>query len=301
MRGLRLMFPVVVLFVAMAALSLPGAHHARADGPVQVTVQVADDGFHPDTIEVDQGALVELTFVWANQAHPDDTHVIVAPQLKLQSDMITSANKTTTLKFVATNSGTFNFKCDVECDVHAALQHGTIKVKAAGSGATGTSALQPTKVSIDQTGVFVRGSTVTLAAFLYDAKGQPIPKAEVTFYAEEEFVGQKSLVDIGKAKTGPSGLAQLVYHPHSPEAEKLVVKFDGMGVYDASEQSVEVPANRLFGPPKWEPEIALHGIRAWAPVGLVALIGGIWVTFGYILYQAWSVSRDGAEGGGSGA
>jgi len=274
------------VFALLGALVLPGAHPARADGPVQITVEVNDDGFKPDTIEIDQGALVELTFVWAQTIHTADTHIMVSPQLKFESDMISAKNLKSTVKFVATNAGTFTFKCDIECEAHSALQHGTIKVKAGGGGAA---ALQPSKISIEPSGIFVQGKMVTLAAFLLDADGQPIPKAEVSFYEEEEFIGQKGLVEIGKGKTGPTGQAKIVYFPRRQTAEKLVVRFEAAGVYDASEQTIELPGSEVFGPPAWEAEVTLHGIRAWAPVALIGIIGGVWALFAFILFQAWSV------------
>jgi hypothetical protein len=62
-----------------------------------------------------------------------------------------------------------------------------------------------------------------------------------------------------------------------------------MGVYDASEQTIDLPANRLFGPAPAPEHVSLGVLRAWAPVGLVAIIGSIWAMFGFILFQAWRV------------
>ncbi len=281
-------------FALLAALAIPGVHSARAEEPVKITVKVEDDRFTPDTIELVQGALVEITFEWASKAHPENTHIIVLDGLKLESELISAKNPKSTVKLVATNAGTFGFKCDVECEGHETLQKGTIKVKAGASG--GASNLQPSKISVESSGVFVQSNKVTLAAFLLDSSGQPIPKAEVTFYSEEEFVGQKGLVWVGTAKTTPTGLAKVVYYPTDSAPSKLVIRFEGAGIYDASEQTIDLPGNRLFGPAPAPDHVSLGILRSGAPVVLVGIIGSIWAMFAFILYQAWSVRN--LPGGG---
>ncbi len=295
---------VLALVAVSAALAMGGARTALADdGPLKITVKVTDGGFDPPTVEVPQGASVELTFVWANQAHPTDEHIIVIPGYKLESEKIDSTNKQTTVKFIATQTGTFAYKCDVECDAHDSLQHGEIKVTAgAGGAATGGGAagsqLQASKLVFDPTsGVVVNGNTVALSATLQDKDGKPIAKQEVQFFAEQQFLGRTGQVEIAQAKTNANGVAYAIYHPTTPNAEKLTAKFAGGGVFDGTEQTVELAASPKFaGKAIPSEDDNLHGIKTVAPYALVLLIGSVWATFAFILYQAWSVSRV-AQGG----
>jgi len=295
-RTTRLIRWLTVLSIAMLFALIPvvGTRVALADDqPVKITVKITDSGFQPDTIEVSAGQIVEITFVWAHQAYPNEEHIIVFEGVKAESDKITKANPEATVKFVATTPGTFGFKCDIECDLHDSLQKGVLKVKA-GSGTA--AALQPSKISVEPSGVAVRAETVKVSALLLDKDGQPIPKAEVTFYSPRKFMGREGLVEVGIAKTGPTGQANLSYKPTTTEAQKIVVRFEGGGLYDASETTVDVPGSRLFGPAKAETHISLKGLRDWAPLGFITIILGIWAAFAFMLYQAWSIRRVRAGG-----
>lgn len=281
----------VLATALLVGLSPDWATRAVADEPLKITVRITDGGFDPGTVEIEQGKLVELTFVWAHQAKPREEHIMVLEGYKLETEKLTGEHREATLKFVATNPGTFTFKCDSECELHDALQKGVLKVKGGSAGGS-AAALTPTKVSIEPSGISAKSGSVTVAAFLLDSKGDPVPKAEVQFYLEETFVGAKGLVEVGVAKTGPTGLAKLVYKPTHSGKQNLTARFEGMGVYDASEQVVEIPSSRVV-----EPTIAsdgagrLHGIKDWAPLAFLTVIGSVWAAFAFILYQAWSVSR----------
>jgi hypothetical protein len=261
------------------------------DQPVKITVKVTDAGYVPNNIEIEQGKVVELTFVWDSPAHPLDEHIIVISGYKLESGRINSDHKETTVKFIATQSGTFAFQCDLMCDTHDLLQKGQITVKPAAGG--GAAALQPSKLVIDPvTGVVIKGGTVSIAAQLVDKDGQPIPKAEVRFYAEQQFLGRTGLIEIGIAKTGTNGLASAVYHPTTPDAEKIVAKFAGVGLYDATEQTLQLVGSAQFGPAAGpNTDDTLHGIKGGAHLALVLVIAGVWLTFGFIAFQAWGISR----------
>jgi plastocyanin len=258
------------------------------DQPVKITVKITDSGFQPDTVEVSAGQIVEITFVWSHQAYPNEEHIIVFDGLKLESDKLTREHPQSTVKFVATTPGTFTFKCDIECDLHDSLQHGVLKVKAGGGTAA---ALQPSKIAVEPSGIAVKAETLKVSAFLLDKDGQPIPKAEVKFYSPKKFFGREGLQEIGISKTGPTGQANLSYRPTTTEAQKIVVRFEGGGLYDASETTIDVPGSRLFGPAKAERHISLQGLRDWAPLGFLTLILSIWASFAFMLYQAWSVRR----------
>lgn len=290
-------FAILSSAVVLLLLAPTFSHEAKADDePVQITVEVTDNGFVPDTVEVPQGALVELTFVWANSGDPQEQHIIVLKDYKIESNQIDFENRESTVKFVATESGTFTFKCDLECTSHDYLQNGQLVV-VPGGGGSGSAALTPTNLKIDPAGVSVRGDTVSLIASLQDADGNPVPKAELKFYLEETFVATTSLVEIGAAETDDTGFARITYKPTHEGAANLTAKFTGAGVYDASETLVEVPSSPAFAPPPLEKTTELGGLRSWAPAGFLLLMCGIWAMFAFSLFKAWSVSRIRSEGG----
>jgi plastocyanin len=295
MRWLRL--AVLPLAAVVLALSPTVARPAAADGPVQITVKITDDGFDPNTIEVQLGQSVELTFEWAQKTHPTDEHIIIIDSYKLESDKISAAKTQTTLKFIATNAGTFTFKCDIDCDIHSSLQHGQLKVTAAPGGAT-TAALQPSKLSVEPGNVLVKGASMTVSAFLLDAvSGQPIPKAEVALLSQEQFVGKSALVEVALARTDQAGLAKFDFTPTHAGAQKLVARFDGLGLYDKTEQAIENPGDPSFGPAAIASGTDnLHGIKGLAHEAFLLVILGIWSILGFSLYQAWRISRIGDEG-----
>ena len=297
LRRRAFMFMALMLVTASTLWTLahPVAVYAQ-DPPVKITVKVTDAGFAPKVIEVDQGKTVELTFVWAHAAYPNEEHIMVIAGYKLESDKIDSKHLETVVKFVATQSGTFNFKCDLECDIHDALQNGELKVKPS-SGGGGAAALQPSKLVIDPvSGVVIKGGTVSVSAALQDKDGQPIPKAEVRFYANQSFLGQTGLVEIGIAKTGPTGYANLLYHPTTNAARTIVAKFAGLGLYDASEQEIPLVGSDQFVP-RVDPanDDTLHGFKGSAHLALVVVIAAVWITFGFIFLQALGIRH--ATGG----
>ncbi len=289
----RIVLAAVLVAVSLGSLVVAGT--ASAEDAVKITVKVTDSGFEPSTVEVNQGQSVELTFLWAQTAHPGDEHIIVLDGYKLESEKIDRVHTSTTLKFIATKSGTFNFACDIECDIHAILQGGVLKVKAGGSGGA---TLTQSKIAIDPVAdVKVKGDVITLLATLTGADGQPIPKAELMFLVEQQFAGQTGLMVVGTAETGPAGLAQLSYRPSRTDAEKMVIRFEGLGVYDVSEASVDLPGSQAFGTALAPGDNTLHGIKTWAHLGFILVIGGVWVAFGFILFQVWKLSRPPSGGG----
>lgn len=296
----------LIVIALSSALVFGGARHALADdGPVKVTVKIGDTGFQPDTITVPLGASVELTLVWDTNNHPDDQHIIVVPALKLESDKIDRNNKQTVLKFVATKSGDFLFKCDFECDTHDLDQHGHIIVTdaggAAGGSGGGAAALQASKLVVDPTnGVLVKGNSVAIAANLQDKDGKPISKAEVTFFAERMFLGRHGQVPIAVGKTDANGNVFAMYHPTNADGGKLIARYDGGGQFDKTELTFNLAGSDQFkGNTTASEDDNLHGMKTAAPVVFVLVILSIWASFVFMLYQAWKISR--AKSGGASA
>ena len=97
-------------------------------------VQFGDTQWEP-VLEIEQGRLVELTFVFAHLDYVAEEHVMVLEGYKLEWDQIDFHNREATLQFIADQPGTFIFKCDVDCEVHDYMQRGHLKVTRGGSGA----------------------------------------------------------------------------------------------------------------------------------------------------------------------
>lgn len=285
---------VLVIVLALAALTAFIPRTGYAEDPVKVTVKVTDSGFVPTTVTISQGQAVELTFEWAHVSRPTEEHIIVIEGYKLESEKIDKAHTTSTVKFIATKVGTFAFSCDIECDIHSSLQNGQLKVTAGGAG---SAALTPSKFEIDPVAnISVRDDHIIVTATLKGGDGKPIAKADVAFLVEQQFVGTTSLMKVGAARTGPTGIAQLVYLPRETEPEKMVVRFEGLGVYDATEAIIQLPGSQLFGPPSRSTGSGILELKTGARFGLVIVIAAVWGAFAFILYRAWSLRK--AQPGG---
>ncbi len=291
---------VYVTLIVLLLVVLP-QHLARAAGPepVKIRVEVTDNGFNGKsgdfTLEAEQGALVEITFVWAHQAQPSEEHIIVVEGYNLETEKINAKNRESTIKFIADKPGTFGFRCDIECHVHDYLQRGQMKIAPRG-GSSESAAFTPTTLSVSPSSWVTGGDTVNLTAVLKDDKGTPVSKADVRFTVEAEFAGAKGDMEIGRAKTDANGVAFFDYQPLlGVKQHKITAHFDRMGIYDQSQKTIEI--QELGVPPSAykEAAISLEGIRQWAPVVLVAVILGIWATFGYVLYQVFVIFRVGAK------
>lgn len=282
-----------VLLLLFALLStvwlIPPSAALADDQPVQITVSITDNGFDPATVTVTQGASVELTFVWAETQHPGDEHIIQLSGYNLASDKIDRNNTRATLKFVATKSGSFGFACNIECDVHSSLQNGTLKVTPTSSSGTPGTSLTPTKFT--SAGVVTQGDHVSILGKLTDSDGAPVAKAALTLLLKGQFAGTSGLMEVGTATTGADGSTQFVYRPTTPDPGTMVVQFSGQGLYDATEASLDLPANPNFVPGLVEEKQDILTFKFWAKVGFVLVIGGVWSTLLFILAQAFGISR----------
>ncbi len=294
-RRLSFVFFALILSVALFNASAPPLAVYAQEAPVKITVKVTDGSFEPTVIEVEQGKLVELTFVWSHVAYLEEEHIMVIPGYKIETEKIDAEHRETTVKFIAAQSGTFFFQCDVECETHDVLQNGQIKVTPS-SGAPPRRSSHRNWWSIGD-GVLIRGGTVSIAATLSGEDVEPIPRAEVRFYARQEFLGKTELMEIGVAKTLPNGFATLLYRPTTDSPRTLVAKFEGVGLYDATEQEIALVGSDQFVPRVSEvPDDTLHGLKGAAHLALVVVIAGVWIAFGFMCLQALGIKR--AAGGG---
>ncbi len=245
------------------------------------------------TIEVEQGARVELTFVWSHQSYLRDEHIMVLKDYNLEWDKISSGNREATLQFIADKPGAFNFKCDLECEIHDFMQQGTLEVKRGG----GAAAFSPTLLKVSSSVPSTAGEAITLMAVLKDAtSGDPVPKAEIHFYIDAEFAGAHGKMQIGKAKSDSNGIAFFDFQPTlSVPQYRITAHFAGAGIYDESENTVTIVETGV--PPAAytvDPE-NLPGVRFWAPPVLAGILAGIWLAFAYVLFQVYGIWKDRAR------
>ncbi len=287
---------ILALLVFTLMPWLAGQAHAAPSDPVKIRVEMTDSGFNgqPDfAIEVEQGQLVELTFVFAQKGALSDGHIIVLKGYGLETPEINFYNKEATLKFIADKPGTFEFACDLDCEIHDKLKSGHLKVKgggAAGGSGVAAASLAPTTISMYPSAWEVAGDPVKLSVSLKDGSGVAVPKAMVRFYVETEFAGNKGQMEIGAVKTDANGSAALSYRPTFEGGQKITARFEGMGLFSESEQSLQLQVRRA-NPAYTVAPIGLEDIGQGVPRVLALILLGIWSTFAYVLYQVYRINR----------
>ncbi|MBI3914789.1 MAG: hypothetical protein HY327_11480 [Chloroflexi bacterium] len=300
----------LVLSIALTGILLyagsPRMALAQSPEAVKIRVEITDNGFQCVTkppncrgeqeglfiIEMEQGQLVELTLVWAHKSKPLEEHILALEGYKLESDALTPSNREATLKFVADKPGTFEFKCDLKCDLHERLQKGQLIVKRGGVASVAT-ALTPTILALaPSTTILAGGESVNLKVTLKDGKGAPVSKAEIRFYSNAEFIGRKGKMEIGVAKTDANGAASLDYATTlEAERQKITAQFEGMGIYAESQQTIEIqlagvpPAAYVVGP------IGTESIGQIVAITFIAVLLGIWSIYSFVVLQVVKIWR----------
>ncbi len=287
-----------LVLATATVLALPAS--AQSQEPVKQRIEIGDNGFNnqPDyTLEVEQGQLVELTFVFAQAIALGDNHVVVLRGLGLETNEINYYNREATLKFVADKPGTFELGCDLECEIHASLNKAHLKVRSAAGGASGAAgaSLVATTLTAYPSAWDVEGGSVKLSASLRDADGTPVSKAPLRFLVDTEFGGVKGQMEVGSAKTNASGTASVTYKPTFAGIQRVTVRFDGMGLYRETEQALQVQV-RGFEPGYSVAPRGLEGVSDRVPLVIFTILGGIWATFAYVLSQVFLISRSRAAG-----
>ncbi len=314
-----------LLALLAAGAPLYGAHFRAlaAAEPVKIQVELNDGGFNGNSgefdIEVEQGQTVEITFVWHHTVYPQEEHILVLEGYKLETDKINAEHPDGSFKFLADKVGTFNFKCDSECETHDLFQKGYLKVKSgSGGGAAasgGSSGRTPTSLALrSSTTVQTAGKgPLTLTATLKDESGVAIPKAEVHFLVDAEFAGTKGQMEIGAGKTDANGVATLNYQPTIATSKlKITAHADAVGIYDESQQAIEIdqigeppsayaqsPTGLDNAPTIWlgsnphSPAATAWSwsINHWGPLGISAVVLIVWSTLAYALFQVYGISR----------
>lgn len=271
----------------------PGAGSALE--PLRLRVEVSHEGFdgRPDlTIEAEQGQRVEITFVWADSAVPDNAHRIYIKGYELKTDLLSRSNPEDTLSFIADRAGTFEVVCDWYCEGHKeALQGGRLQIRPTGAAVAAATALTLAASPGQAQG------PVVLAATLVDEGGGPIAGALVRFFVEVEFAGTAGLMEIGQGQTGNDGVASIEYVPASAGERVVRVRFEGSGVYGESEDTMRIEAQHAV-PAYAQETTSLDRLRPWTRLGLGVLVLGVWGAFAYVIFQLRRIGRAPLGGGG---
>lgn len=284
---------VLALLLATLAVGNQPAH--ADDTPVKLRVEITDQGFNGNPgeldLQVEPGSLVELTFVWAHQGYSREEHIISLEGYKLETEKLNAQHRESTLKFIADKPGTFNFKCDIECELHNYLQRGFLKIGSGGGSAAGAAKRTPTTLAVTPSSKETGSTYVNLMAVLKDSSGAPVSKATITFLEDADFIGTKAKMTLGSAQTDEHGVAFFDYRPTLDQpVHAITAQFDAMGVYAESAQSVQLKQSGAPASGYSTDDNSLAGLREWGPLGLAIAVTGVWLVLGFVLFQAVGIA-----------
>jgi len=278
-----------------------------------LTILVSRSGFNgtegPFTLDLVQGSLVHLTFLYDDNDLPyDNPHVIFLQGYDLRTSVISRSHPYASLDFVADRTGRFAFYCIVPCEGMENLELGEVVVEPHPAGQL------PTSIDVMVEGNAVQGQAVSIRATLREGS-QPISHARLSFYLNTTF----GLVRLGTAVTDDQGTA-IIGHSFARSGEfTVIVRFDGMEDYAPSSKLVDIHVEP--GPNKGEillsivegptggslsslpyvrgqnqmPDVRLVGVPFFQGLPVVTLIllivGSVWVAYGYVFAQIRAIKR----------
>ena len=294
-----------LLFAVAGTVPISAAEESEA---LQVRLEITDGGYKclegcenveftgpwEYVVEVDQGTLLALTFVWGHQGYVQEEHIMILRGYKLEWDKLDSEHREATVELIADKPGTVRIECDLDCELHDFMSGGHLKVGR--GGGTGDVSYTPTSLTISPSTWATGGESVSLMTVLKDDKGSSVPKAEVRFFLDAEFIGLTERMEIGKGKTDANGVVFFEFQPTMAMREQVITaRFDGGGVFDESEQSIEILETGV-PPSGYEQEAAgLESIADRGPMALSIAIIAVWLVFAFVLYQALSIVWSGGK------
>lgn len=269
------------------------------------TVTVTHNGFNgkadPLTLEVSQGDIVELTFVYGDtDLAYDNHHEIEIVGLTTSVVEVSKANPKATIRFDVNQAGTFEFMCIVFCDGHEKLQNGKILVKPTGETVTGP--LKETHLTMLDPLPVGTGVPFSLEVALSDQSGNPVEGALVRFVTNSTF----GAVILGQNLTDSKGIAKLVFVSYRAGTFRIEAQFQGGAGYGPSvntttltiEESNPAMLQELMGAERVgvaQPAIStiLQGLTGSAIPILVALVvASVWLTYGYAARQMLGIRKE---------
>lgn len=301
-RPLLLLFAGGMLLTAVLAIGARPAAAQTAE-PVKIRVPITDNGFNGQpgnfTINVRQGQLVEITFVWDQKIHLGDEHIFVLDGYNLETKTINATEREASWRFVADKAGTFRIKCDLECEVHDVLKSALLVVTPAGAAGPAGTADGPDTRPKSQLALVapvesVRGRHVDISVTASDASGVPIPAARILLVETVEFYGMEPrAVEVASATTGKDGVARLEYLPRRTGERALKVMLDGNAARAPS--SVELKLAVGDGPATYrvEPPAGIPGVNRFLVSTIIVIV---WGTMFIVTMHVVAIVRAGRDG-----
>jgi len=240
------------------------------------------------TLNVEAGHEVTITFTYADGDLADDNPHDIRVKglgLELPTVRISRDNPTATLTFTPEKSGRLRILCVIPCIGMENLVGGTlraVKPKATGAPTSLTLDLQPR----DDDSLLAR-------AILVDARGSPMANFPVAFTLHTVLGGDLVL---STPTTMENGSAVVKIPARGSEQVKVTASFEGGNGFAYAEASGEIAAP---GQPMEHQPSALSAPTA-PPVlalALLMVLGGVWATYGYVVYQVICIRRGEQTGG----
>ena len=152
-----------------------------------------------------------------------------------------------------------------------------------------------TTLTLEEPTELVQGQSVTLRATLSDAAGAPVSGAAVTFSASIHLFDYSDVAVLGTSRTNFRGDATLSFTPTIEGRRDLFAAFEGSAdmAPSAARLPVAVAAGVLPAATRPPPPVLPWLTRSRAVAVLLPAILGVWIVFGYALYQMTSIAREG--------
>jgi len=299
----------LLLLLLIAALTLPatlgaGARRtgAQATEPMKVRIPITDNGFNDQptdfTVTVPQGQLIELTFVWEQQIHVNDEHIMILEGYNLEWPQIDVNNREASLRFVAEKAGSFRLKCDLECEIHDLLKDGKLLVTEPGTGAAGGPDTRPeTQLALTAPVGASLGNKVAFSIAAGDTTGAPIAGAKLQLVEVTGFYGlDPQEVDVARAVTAADGTATLEYIARRTGTRTLKAIFPGDSQHAPA--SLDVQLDVGDGPSLYvvHPPTGIPGVNRFFVSGIII---AVWGTMFIVAMHVVGIVRAGrTEGSG---
>jgi hypothetical protein len=279
----RLALAVSLVALLSAALRPPVAHaHTQ-----MFTVSVGRNGFESMvdfTLAVEAGHEVVLTFTYADNDladdNPHDIRIKGPGTEDLPTVTVSRENPTATLTFIPKKTGLLRVVCIVPCIGMENLVGGQLKVVR--PRATGA----PTTLNLD---LSPRDDGSILARVtLQKGSGEPLGNAPVIFTLRTALGGELVL---GSPTTMENGSAVVKIPATGGEQLKVTASFEGGNGLAYAETSGEISAP---GAAMEHRPAGLSAPTAPAPLafGLLIVLGGVWATYGFVVYQVFHIRRE---------
>lgn len=273
----------LMLASALIAATHPAIVHAHSQA---VHIAVSRNGFNDSvlyTVDIEAGHEVTITFTYADDDMAEDNaHEIRirGAGLDLPTVRVSKDNPVATITFIPTRTGKLRIVCVLPCIGMENLVGGLIKVEK--PRATGERVLLALDLTPREDGSILARATLT------DKNQDPLEGKPVIFTLRTSVGGDLILET---PTTVENGSAVVKIPASAGKVMRVTAEFEGGDglAYAAASNEVEVPGQPV--------EYRLRGLSAPAPPPTLALLflillGGIWITYGYVAYQALRFRQD---------